>query len=132
MQSCWLYMHLFLVDPLQLNLSKEDRFQRYEIIRFSVKLHLSGRVGCERVFIHNWLSCRVLLSLHHGNSSSDWSLSHLYTICLFTICIAPNQTWKYTLFCPAVGQPKVKETRRELGGIVIGKAEKTQCQHHFH
>ena len=47
MQSCCLYMHLLLVDPFQPNLSKEDRSQRYKIVKFCIKLHLGGRVGGE-------------------------------------------------------------------------------------
>jgi len=68
-------MHLLLVDPFRPNLSKEDRFRRHDIVMFCVKLHLSGRAAGEGVFIHNCANYRGLLSLHRGNSSSDWSLS---------------------------------------------------------
>lgn len=104
MQSCCLYLHLLLVDPFQPNLSKEGRLPRSEFVKFCVQLHLGGRVCGEGVFIHNCPSYRVLFSFHHGNSSSVY---HLFI----------QQT---------VGQPRVKEeTGRELGGIVIGKAEET-------
>lgn len=126
MQSCHLYLHLLLVDPFQPNLSKEGRLQRCEFVKFCVQLHLGGRVCGEGVFMHNCPSYRVLFSFRHGNSSSGWPLSTCILSVYSTCALLQTRHGNTLCFAQTVGQPRVKEeTRREFGGIVIGKAEET-------
>lgn len=126
MQCCCLYMHLLSFGPFQPNLSKKDRFQSYKIVEFCIKLHLGRRVSGEVVFIDNCPSYWVLLSLHHGNSSRDCPLSTCIPSVYSASALLQTRHGNTLCFASVVGQLRVKkEARRELGGIVVGKAEET-------
>lgn len=78
------------------------------------------------LFIHNSPSYRLLFSLRHGNSSSDWPLSTCTLSVYPTRALLQTRHGNMLYFAQTVGQPRVKkETRRELGGIIIGRAEET-------
>lgn len=73
-----------MVVPFQPILSEEDIFQRYKIVRFCIKLHLSENVHDEEGSVHTLSKAGVfILSVHgsvqaicgtFGNTSSDLAL----------------------------------------------------------